>query len=383
MTIYLIVFFALMLYGGCANHNITKKRKKRYVIIAFGCLSIIAMLRSYNVGTDLQAHYYSTFLKVVNMEWDNLFTLTYENGYLVFYKLISEFTDNGQWMIAIHALFVIGITGWFIYKNSENVVMSTFLFITTNTWFMYMNIMRQAMAVCIVLIALEIWKKKEWKFRRYILYAVVVLLAMQFHTSAFIGFFIPIFDYLPFKRKQIFFSFIAMIASFFLYDQLYNIVSLFQLGKRDYADFYSSSGEAINIINLYFMFIYLMIFLLGVVSLVYYKRKNVVIDNGNPYNITNINGFSDGFLLYMTLALVMCRIIGLKVNIASRMTYYFIPAIFILLPRAINAFRRPSNRKDFKYIIYVLMTIGFILLGYRSAETLYGTVPYSFFWLDK
>ena len=28
----------------------------------------------------------------------------------------------------LHALFVMGISGWFIYKNSEDVVMSTFLF---------------------------------------------------------------------------------------------------------------------------------------------------------------------------------------------------------------------------------------------------------------
>ena len=204
MTIYLVALFGLMLYGACKNHNTTIRRRKIYTFVAFACLALIAMLRSYNVGRDLQSHYYKTFLRVVNMDWNNLFTLGYENGYLVFYKLISMFTDNGQWMIAIHALFVIGITGWFIYRNSENVVMSTFLFITTNTWFMYMTMMRQAMAVCIVLIALEIWKRKDWKIKRYVLYVAIVILAMQFHSSAFIAFFMPIFDYLPFKRKHIF-----------------------------------------------------------------------------------------------------------------------------------------------------------------------------------
>lgn len=377
MAIYLIALFGLMLYGGCANHNLTNKRKKRYIVFSFACLAIISMLRSYNVGRDLQAHYYKTFLRVVNMDWNNLFTLGYENGYLVFYKIISMFTSDGQWMIAIHALIVIGITGWFIYRNSENVVMSTFLFITTNTWFMYMNIMRQVMAVNIVLIALEIWKKKEWKIKRYILYALLVLLAMQFHSSAFIAFIIPIFDYLPFKRKHILISTIVMIASFALYNQLFKAVSLLQIGKRDYTEFYSSSGEAINIISLYFVFIYALIFIIGTVSLVYYKGEE---NQSSNLNVTDESGFSNSFILYMVLILVVCRITGLKINIMARMTYYFLPFVYILLPRAIASFRNYNNKKIVKYGIYVLMTAAFVWLTYRSAASMYGTVPYQFFW---
>mgnify|MGYP002674210873 FL=1 len=377
MAIYLIALFGLMLYGGCANHNLTNKRKKRYIVFSFACLAIISMLRSYNVGRDLQAHYYKTFLRVVNMDWNNLFTLGYENGYLVFYKIISMFTSDGQWMIAIHALIVIGITGWFIYRNSENVVMSTFLFITTNTWFMYMTMMRQAMAVSFVLVALEIWKRKDWRIKRFVLYVLVVILAMQFHSSAFIAFIIPIFDYLPFKRKHILISTIVMIASFALYNQLFKAVSLLQIGKRDYTEFYSSSGEAINIISLYFVFIYALIFIIGTVSLVYYKGEE---NQSSNLNVTEESGFSNSFILYMVLVLVVCRITGLKINIMARMTYYFMPFVYILLPRAIASFRNYSNKKIVKYSIYVLMTAAFVWLTYRSAASMYGTVPYQFYW---
>lgn len=377
MAIYLIALFGLMLYGGCANHNLTNKRKKRYIVFSFACLAIISMLRSYNVGRDLQAHYYKTFLRVVNMDWNNLFTLGYENGYLVFYKIISMFTSDGQRMIAIHALIVIGITGWFIYRNSENVVMSTFLFITTNTWFMYMTMMRQAMAVSFVLVALEIWKRKDWRIKRFVLYVLVVVLAMQFHSSAFIAFIIPIFDYLPFKRKHILISTIVMIVSFALYNQLFKAVSLLQIGKRDYTEFYSSSGEAINIISLYFVFIYALIFIIGIVSLVYYKGEE---NQSSKLNVTDESGFSNSFILYMVLALVVCRITGLKINIMARMTYYFMPFVYILLPRAIASFRNYRNKKIVKYGIYVLMTAAFVWLTYRSAASMYGTVPYQFYW---
>lgn len=378
MTIYLVTLFGLMLYGACKNHNTTNRRRKIYTFVAFACLALVAMLRSYNVGRDLQSHYYKTFLRVVNMDWNNLFTLGYENGYLVFYKLISMFTDNGQWMIAIHALFVIGITGWFIYRNSENVVMSTFLFITTNTWFMYMTMMRQAMAVCIVLIALEIWKRKDWKIKRYVLYVAIVILAMQFHSSAFIAFFMPIFDFLPFKRKHIFISTLVMIASFALYNQMFKAVSFLQIGKRDYTEFYSSSGEAINIISLYFVFIYVLIFAIGTLSLVYYNKKRN--NQSSGLAVTDESGFSNSFLLYMVLILAVCRITGLKINIMARMTYYFMPFVYVLLPRSINCFQNINNKKIVKLTMYFFMTAAFIWLTYSSAASMYGTVPYQFFW---
>lgn len=376
MTIYLIALFGLMLYGGCANHNLTDRRKKRYILIAFTCLTVIAMLRSYNVGRDLQDHYYKTFMRVVNIDWKNLFDLGYENGYLVFYKIISMFTDNGQWMIAIHSLFVIGITGWFIYRNSDNVVISTFLFITTNTWFMYMTMMRQSMAVCIVLIGLEVWKNKKLGPKRYIIYYLIVLLALQFHSSAIIAVFIPFFDFLQFKRKHIFFSIIAMLGAFVLYNQIFSALSILSVGKRDYTEFYSSSGAAINIVSVYFVLLYVTFFLIGAFSLAYYgkrERYGAEIESEN-------NKYSDNFLLYMALSLAVCRIVGLKINIVARMTYYFMPFIYVLIPRAIRRMHIQGNRKVIKWGLYLVMTTAFIWLGYKSAGSLYGTVPYAFFW---
>lgn len=369
-----------MLYGVVKKHAIKCNKKKRYVIVAFFFLMLIAMLRSYNVGRDLQSHYYNTFLRVVNIDWSNLFTLGYENGYLVFYKIISLFTDNGQWMIAIHALIVIGIIGWVIYRNSDNVVMSTFLFITTNAWFMYMNIMRQAMAVCIVLIGLEALKNKKWQYKRYVMYILFVVLAMQFHSSAFVAFFMPIFDYISFKRENILISIVLMISSFAFCDQIYSAVSWFQIGKRDYTEFYSSSGEAFNVISLYYVFIYMLVFILGAISLVDPKRKSDKNKKDYETELIKQNKYSNSFLLYMVLALVVCRICGMKISIMARMAHYFLPFTFILLPRALDSIHESKNKAILKYSIYSIMTLVFIWLSYKSAASLYGTVPYQFFW---
>ena len=83
----------------------------------------------------------------------------------------------------------------------------------------------------------------------------------------------------------------------------------------------------------------------------------------------------------MALSLAVCRIVGLKINIIARMTYYFMPFIYVLISRAIRRMHVYGNRKVIKCGLYLVMTIAFIWLGYKSASFLYGTVPYTFFWM--
>lgn len=379
MTIYILTLALIMFVGLITNPNLSNKKKRRYIIFAFGCLALVSMLRNYTVGRDLTSHYYSSFLRIIETPWNQLDTLGYETGYVYFYKLIGILSSDPQVMIAVHALFVIGVSGWFIYRNSDDVVLSTFIFVATNTWFMYMNIMRQAMAVSICLIAVEILKNKDWKFKRYILYFLIVLLATQFHSSAMIMFLFPILDKIKFKQAQIIVSAVIMFVSFIFYDKIFSVISKFLGGKRDYAEYYSSSGSAINIISIYFVLLYILFFALGCIMIVYY--------NNNAPKRTELRTakekscqLSDSLLLYAVLALIICRITGLRINIMSRMTFYFLPFLWILAPRALSKLQLASNRKIIKLFVYGLMMIMFLWIGYKNAAVLYGTVPYSFFW---
>lgn len=379
MTIYILTLALIMFVGLITNPNLSSKNKRRYIIFAFGCLALVSMLRSYTVGRDLAGHYYSSFLRIIETPWSKLDAFSYETGYVYFNKLIGVLSSDPQVMIAVHALFVIGVSGWFIYRNSDDVVMSTFIFVATNTWFMYMTMMRQAMAVSICLIAVEILKNKDWKLKRYILYFLIILFATQFHTSAMIMFFFPILNKLKFKQVQIIASTVIMLVSFVFYDKIFSIMSGLLGGKRDYSEFYSSSGAAINIISVYFVVLYIMFFVLGCITIVNYSKKN---EPGNE--LRSVKGkssqFSDSLLLYAVLALIICRITGLRINIMSRMTFYFLPFLWILAPRALSKLQLASNRKIIKLFVYGLMTVVFIWIGYKNAAVLYGTVPYSFFW---
>ena len=201
MAIYIVLLFGILLSGSLYKPNKSNRRKRIYCVIVFFSLCLVCMLRKYTVGYDLYGHYYNSFSKIARMDWKLLPTIGYEYGYAIFNKLIAIVFVDPQWYIAIHSLIVIGVTGWFIYRNSDDVVLSSVMFITTNVWFMYMNIMRQALACSVCLIAVEVWKRKDIKIKRWILFFALVVLASTFHSSAVVFVFYPVIERIPFKRK--------------------------------------------------------------------------------------------------------------------------------------------------------------------------------------
>lgn len=377
MGLYTGVLFGLFLLGFFTRPNTNSFRKRWYLFLSFGCMAVISALRKYTVGRDLTAHYFKMFSQIIRLNWDQLNTTDYEAGYVAFYKLIGLFTTNPQWMIAVHAVLVVGISGWFIYRNSDDVVFSTFLFIADNTWFMYMNILRQSLSVCMFLVALEVWKRKNWHIRRYVLFVAASLLSMQFHSSGIISFVVPLLDCLHFRRREFFASLVALAASFFLYDRIFMFISALISVKRNYAAFYVTSGAAINLISIYGVASSLMFFFLAGFVLVFRRKRRK--KRRTPRRKQAVH-LSDSMLLHLCVMLLICKVTGLRINIMGRMSYYFSPCIWILVPRTLAQMRLPSNRYITETGILVLMIVAFLWIGTDSGYLLYGTVPYTPFW---
>ncbi len=385
MTIYIAAIVVVLLLGLLMKPNSTKKRKREYMIIVFTIVILISALRKYTVGKDLAGHYYNTFLRIRNLPWNVALNVTsYEKGYVGFYKIVGAIFNDPQWMIVIHSFFVFGIIGWFIYKNSEDVVLSVSLFILCNIWFMEMTMMRQAMAVSMGLVATEIWKHTEWKTRRYVLFGLTVLPAVSFHSTGIVIAVFPLFEYLPFKRKSIFWTSLALMIVFVLYDYVYKFMAGIISFTRDYKDFYEGTeyGTAsINLFALYELFIAVFCFALAYWIMVYRSGSPRVtkMENINKIDEDNLV-LNDNYLMYMVLLLVMCRMLRLRIYIITRMAYYFIPFIWILYPRAIKNMKGASNRFIVRVFIYTLFIVIFLIIGYKKAGDYYGTVPYVFFW---
>lgn len=384
MTIYFVAVLLIALWAALLkNSNYSYKRKKRFMVLAFGLLILIAVLRSPSVGRDLAGHYAQNYQNIASLSWNQLSDFStlsgYEIGYVVLCKTLSLISNNVQWFITVVSIFVYYVTARFILKNSEDVVLSTFIEIFSCSYYMYLNILRQSLAVSIVLLGYEFLKNKEIKrFKRYLIFALFVVVATTFHQSAIISLVFILFDTLRFERRHIILASVVVMGFYFLYDKLYAF-TLMVVGNSDRYATYLSTAEGvgsidwISMINIALTF---GAFVLGYITLVWNKKRNLNITDKN--NKEFVIEHENSVLMYACLMAGTFRLLTSQMNILNRATYYFLPFIFILYPTAVNSSGR--YRKLVKCCLYIAYFAYFCIITTKVAGEYYGTVPYKFFW---
>ncbi len=378
MAVYIITFILIMILAGLIHPERGGRRRKRFIISSFGILILISSLRKYTVGTDLRLYYYNSFRQFLNWDWKDYNVNIYETGYYFYNILIGKLTSDPQIFIAITSIFTFLIFAWFIYKNSQDIYMSVFLFIALHFWFMYMNIIRQTIAVCIVLIASEILKSKKIRKMKYFIFIVMIILASTFHNSALIMLVLFPLSFIQFERKEILTSIFLVLIAIFTYSKIFVLLSGF-INHRNYVDVYLAQGEAdISVIGYFSALMYTAIFILGSINLVIKRNKKIA---SNRYIlIDNDNGYTDDYLMYMLLIIMITRILSIKLTIIGRISYYFYPFIWIALPRIMSRISSINSRQILRSCIYFCGILLFLVIGYLRGAMLYGTIPYEFFW---
>ena len=129
MYIYIIIFFCFGLYGLFGKVNQNEKKKKMYLFITFGIMTLISSLRDENVGIDLGEIYKPIFYEISKHNWSELGRINIEFGYAVFNKILLIFTKNFQIYTLITSIFINYTYARFIYKNSKDVAISTSLYL--------------------------------------------------------------------------------------------------------------------------------------------------------------------------------------------------------------------------------------------------------------
>ena len=371
--IYFIQLFAVALLGKIINPKYSLSSRRLYTIITFGIIIAIAGLRSPEVGRDVAGHYAENYEIISNMRWNELFQFStigggYELGYCYFNKLIGSLTDgNINWFLFITSLFIYGILGLFIYFKSPDPAMSSLLLIYSCQFYMYMTMLRQAMALCIVLLAWIISEKVESKKSSYLILLIGIILASYFHTSAILCIVIIFFKAIEFRRTTILISIFIILLFFLSYSSFYQI-TLDLLGSGNKYEMYEGNhADAKGYFNIQtFVNIILSLgaFILLVYSKFYDKR-----DIKNKQQITS-------FLLFMTLLAGTFRLMTIQMNILSRFSYYFIPFILIGYPIAYSSLGKKTY--IIKQIMYFMYFLYFSFITIKYAETQYGVVPYKF-----
>lgn len=383
MAVYFALAAIVGLYGTAIHANTDQRRRKRFVIVAFALMILLAGLRSPSVGIDLRQHYARNFTKIASYAWSQLasFTTPYEIGYCYYTKFLTLISTDVQFYIFVTSFIIYAAIGYFIYKESTDVVMSTELVILSCLYYMFMNIIRQGMAVAIVLVGFVWLDYSRRNLKDYVKFAIMIILASTFHNSAILCMSIILFDRLKFTKKQILIggAITALIYTFYM--QIYvRVVGFFGSGNN--YERYLTGSESVGNFNTQSLVNFLLAFfafLLGYYVLVWKKKsvKNIFAEDvENEYGLEK----SESTMLFLVLIASVCRLLLFRMNIMNRFTYYFIPFLYILYPYTIDKMTLRSNRLIMRALVYCVFALYFVWMTTSYASPFYGTVPFEFFW---
>ena len=254
-TLLLIsVIFALF----TVVEELLKDREKIKKYIAIAMLVVLFVLYCFaknGVFYDTGA-YASDYLKFYDMPIKEiLFSNYYEPGWRVLNKITGLIFGPNPIFIRIVVYLLITIAyAFFILKYSKKPIMSTMLFLLLGFWGMSGAILRQGLAMAVLLFSLKyIYEKKAFKF------ILIVLLATSFHYSAATFLIALPISYLKLDKKTLFLS--LGITLIFLIFGKYIVQAVSSLFDKDYGIVMNANFAFFGIVMIasYAQFIYLII----------------------------------------------------------------------------------------------------------------------------
>lgn len=185
MAVYLILMaIVLVLAYPLIERKPSIGKKLCYVIVTFAAMYLISIFR-YGLGNDYYSYIY-IFRNIKDASGLAIFNLGYEPAFTVITKLISLFTSNINVLYAIYALLILVPTAYAIFRYSENIWMSTMMFISLTFFYCSLSFIRQSIAFAVILCAYKYVKE-----RNHFKVLLFIFIACLFHSTVIVM--IPIY----------------------------------------------------------------------------------------------------------------------------------------------------------------------------------------------
>ena len=324
-----------------------------FLVVASVLFYLQFALRSSSVGSDTQ-NYFDLFQNIKELNYSGVcnYVTRMEIGYLFYNRIISDLCSNPQSLLVVSGLFIITANSYFIYKYSQQIWLSLFLFFTLRYFDTNMNILRQALAlVCILYSYTFLRNRRFWPFLS------LVGLGSLFHISAIV-FIISWFTVkVRFKSSYIFWYILSLFGVYVLSSYLVDILFRFNIIYVYYADSdYLAGGKIAPMLNL---FINLCIISIGISTKSYKvpveskeKPRNFIYDNQN--------------MLMLLLVSSYIQILGLSFALLERVAAYFQIFSIVFLPNSLKCIRR-KEWYILSLFLVILVSIAYylIIITYR------------------
>ena len=321
---------------------------------------LITVCRKYTVGADLRM-YVQIFETVDRYSWRDLLNSKFETGYMIFTKVVRDLSSNSQFFIAVTGILTVGVYLREIFRKSYDAFL--IMYLTFGLFFFQFSMLRQAIAMAIFMIAIDRLEDRKW-----IEYIFLVLLAGTFHASAFVCLLLVFVGFLPWNDHTLKLMWIVETAVLVTLRGLLEIV-VYYLPRYEYILSENTSykfGYIVRIIIICGLYVASIIFckIRSKDYKIFFKREDSA-----QGNFTLILG---------SIGMTLMPMINYFES-AQRMTYYFVPYVFLSVDLAAQ---KSKWMKCLLPVVYILMGIYYLFCftGLTSVHDAFATNVYLFFW---
>lgn len=336
-SFYAFFFLFLVIIVLVFGHNLkNEKERRKFIYICFFLLFLLAGMRGITVGGDLK-RYLPEFYGISRASLKVIFLYgNHEPGYMLFVKAISIISSEDRFFLLCTSF--VSLIGPFllIYKYSKSPSMSILLYFALGFYTNTFNNVRQSIAISIVFCSIPFLFN-----RKFVKYAIGIVLATCFHYSALIMLIMyPITNkILDFKKIILYAASSLSIVYFFGFLIMKSVVLSF-LSKYDPENFYEEAeGAGWGLFAFYFI-----VFLC---LCVFYKLKSPQMVPVNKRMMSVFVLFQIGAMSIQLSAPIFHSMV--------RMAYYFyIPVIILAVPFMYSEIRSKSDKIVYCISVFTL-----------------------------
>lgn len=335
MHIYIIMLIISLFFAYLYMKNSKYENKKsRFLIFTILCslpFFIISAIR-YDVGTDYLYRYVPEFYKLTN----GIEVWNYEFGFTLLNKIIICLGGNYEWLFIITSAIIIFPFMYIVLKMSKNPVLSIALFFLCGYFFQSLNILREYMAIILVLCSYPYLLD-----RKYIKWLFLIFLAFSFHYVSIVALIMPFF-----VNKNILNLRITTILSIFIivFKKIIQNIIYYLLGFTKFSVYIGSIFDTSEIKETL-----IVINIIIYIAMLYCYHKKRQYDNIS---------YEDNFFLSMQALSIITLIAGFVSFLFFRIAFYFTIFQVISIPKYFEDLKiKYKNIKKIKIMFILLLSL--------------------------
>ena len=333
-----------MLYSiliGISNDSKMEQGINKAYMICFTLACVLVMgLRNINVGVDTwnYSHIFNSVVKHAterDIEYGGIPILVVEIGYAYFMKTCALICNNYFFFQLVYSIVFCGLMGNFIYKNSNDIILSTIVFLGLGLYLAAFNIQRQCLAIAILA---NMWQ--YLKVNKIIIPIILVAISSLIHTTSLLGLLIIAAYYLS-KNKCMTWIMVSLmvlgIAFFDIFIELFFDSELANARYSNYLDNHKTVQTAGGAMVVW-----------GIITLS--SIWLILKDKDHNYK----------FIALMSLLFIFFNVVGLKFNYLERIGLITSPYVLLLFPIVIQKIQ------NYKLRFYTKIATGICFLIWFS-----------------